>query len=83
MLIARRIWSQGRLGEGSCRQGRRWDERGKCHQHRRRIGLRKRGFKLVRPLMYRIKSSGPRMEPCGMPEKAGRGEEVDPLTTTL
>ena len=43
MLIARRIWSQGRLGEGSCRQGRRWDERGKCHQHRRRIGLRERG----------------------------------------
>ena len=43
MLIARRIWRQGRLGEGSCRQGRRWDERGKCHQHRKRIGLGERG----------------------------------------
>ena len=33
--------------------------------------------------MYRIKSRGPRMEPCGTPEEAERGEEVDPLTTTL
>ena len=47
MLIARRIWSQVRLGEGSCRQGRRWNERGKCHQHRRRIGLGERGVNLL------------------------------------
>ena len=34
------------------------------------------------PLIYKMKRSGPRIEPCGTPEVTGRDEKEAPETTT-